>query len=52
MGLGEGVGRTCQYKRSNLSVSRICLGTMHFGSSAPRAEAFRIMDRSIDSSVG
>jgi NDP-hexose C3-ketoreductase / dTDP-4-oxo-2-deoxy-alpha-D-pentos-2-ene 2,3-reductase len=33
---------------SNLQVSRICLGTMHFGSSAPKAEAMRIMDKALE----
>ena len=34
--------------RANLSVSRICLGTMHFGSSASREESFRIMERCLE----
>ena len=34
--------------RSNLTVSRICLGTMHFGPYATEAESFRIMDRAIE----
>jgi aryl-alcohol dehydrogenase-like predicted oxidoreductase len=34
--------------RANVSVSRICLGTMHFGVSAGREEAFRIMDRALE----
>jgi aryl-alcohol dehydrogenase-like predicted oxidoreductase len=34
--------------RSNLSVSRICLGTMHFGSKAPQDECFKIMDRALE----
>ena len=34
--------------RSNVSVSRICLGTMHFGGIAPEAEAFKIMDKALE----
>jgi aryl-alcohol dehydrogenase-like predicted oxidoreductase len=34
--------------RSNLSVSRICLGTMHFGGVAEEAECRRIMDRALE----
>jgi aryl-alcohol dehydrogenase-like predicted oxidoreductase len=33
---------------ANIEVSRICLGTMHFGSWTPREEAFHIMDRSLE----
>jgi len=34
--------------RSNLTVSRICLGTMHFGRIADEAESFKIMDRALE----
>jgi len=34
--------------RSNLTVSRICLGTMHFGGVADEATSHRIMDRALD----
>lgn len=34
--------------RSNLTVSRICLGTMHFGGMTPEEEAFKIMDRALE----
>ena len=34
--------------RSNLTVSRICLGTMHFGRVTPEQEAFKIMDRALE----
>ncbi len=34
--------------RSNLSVSKICLGTMHFGPYATQEDAFHIMDRALD----
>jgi aryl-alcohol dehydrogenase-like predicted oxidoreductase len=34
--------------RSNLKVSRVCLGTMHFGRVTPEDEAFRIMDRALE----
>jgi len=37
--------------RSNLSVSKICLGTMHFGPYATQEDAFRIMDRALDLGV-
>jgi len=33
---------------ANIEVSRICLGTMHFGSWTSREEAFRIMDRALE----
>jgi aryl-alcohol dehydrogenase-like predicted oxidoreductase len=34
--------------RSNLTVSRICIGTMHFGPRTSEKEAFRIMDRALE----
>ena len=34
--------------RSNLTVSKICLGTMHFGSRASEEESFAIMDRALE----
>jgi aryl-alcohol dehydrogenase-like predicted oxidoreductase len=34
--------------RSNLTVSKICLGTMHFGPYASEEESFRIMDRALE----
>jgi aryl-alcohol dehydrogenase-like predicted oxidoreductase len=34
--------------RSNLTVSKICLGTMHFGSYATEEESFRILDRALE----
>ena len=34
--------------RSNLTVSRICLGTMHFGTQASEQESFEIMDRALE----
>ncbi len=34
--------------RSGLRVTSICLGTMTFGSTTPRAEAFRILDKAYD----
>src|SRR4051812_49023705 len=33
--------------RSNLTVSRICLGTMHFGSRASEEESHRILDEAL-----
>lgn len=37
--------------RSNTTVSRICLGTMHFGSKADEKESFRIMDCALENGV-
>lgn len=37
--------------RSNMSVSKICLGTMHFGGYTPEDEAFRIMDRCLEMGI-
>ena len=37
--------------RSNLSVSRICLGTMHFGTATSEEEAFRIMDKALEMGI-
>ena len=37
--------------RSNLTVSKICLGTMHFGPVTPEDEAFRIMDRALEMGI-
>ncbi|MEM7033742.1 MAG: aldo/keto reductase, partial [Chloroflexota bacterium] len=37
--------------RSNLTVSRICLGTMHFGGPTSEAEAFEIMDAALDMGI-
>lgn len=37
--------------RTNLTVSKICLGTMHFGPKASEEEAFRIMDRALESGI-
>ena len=34
--------------RSGLSVSRLCLGTMNFGSLTPPADAHVIMDRALE----
>ena len=34
--------------KSNLIVSKICLGTMHFGGTTPEDEAFAIMDRALE----
>ncbi len=34
--------------RSNLTVSKICLGTMHFGGATPEEEAFKIMDKALE----
>jgi len=37
--------------KSNLTVSRVCLGTMHFGNRTPEAEAFKIMDRALEMGI-
>lgn len=37
--------------KSNLKVSRICLGTMHFGNRTSEEEAFKIMDRALDMGI-
>ncbi len=42
---------TTRLGRSNLEVSRICLGTMHFGTRTPEAEAFKIMDRALEMGI-
>ncbi|MBC8077554.1 MAG: aldo/keto reductase [Chloroflexales bacterium] len=40
--------RYAKLGRSNLAVSKICLGTMHFGPYASEEESFRIMDRALE----
>jgi len=37
--------------RTNLSVSRICLGTMHFGVYASEEESWRIMDAALEAGI-
>ena len=37
--------------RANLTVSKICLGTMHFGPYASEEESFAIMDRALDMGI-
>ena len=37
--------------RSNLIVSRVCLGTMHFGVYATEEECFKIMDRALEMGI-
>lgn len=37
--------------RSKLSVSRVCLGTMHFGGYTSQEEAFKIMDRCLEMGI-
>ena len=37
-----------QLGRTGLKVSRICLGTMNFGSQTDEKESFRIMDRALE----
>lgn len=40
-----------QLGRSNMMVSKICLGTMHFGPYADEEESFRILDRTLEMGV-
>lgn len=45
---------TMQYAnlgKSNMSVSRICLGTMHFGSRTSESDSFQIMDRALEMGI-
>ncbi|MHB8626886.1 MAG: aldo/keto reductase [Aggregatilineales bacterium] len=37
--------------RSNLTVSKICLGTMHFGDYTPESDAFQIMDKALEMGI-
>ena len=37
--------------RSNMMVSKICLGTMHFGPYADEKESFRILDRTLEMGI-
>lgn len=37
--------------RPNTLVSKICLGTMHFGLYAPQGESFRILDRALEPGI-
>ena len=37
--------------KSNMSVSRICLGTMHFGSRTSEQDSFKIMDRALEMGI-
>ena len=37
--------------RSNMTVSKICLGTMHFGTVTPEDESYRIMDRALEMGI-
>lgn len=34
--------------RANVTISKICLGTMHFGTYTPEEEAYRIMDKALE----
>ncbi len=40
-----------QLGKSNLTVSRICLGTMHFGPRTSESEAFKIMDKALEMGI-
>jgi aryl-alcohol dehydrogenase-like predicted oxidoreductase len=37
--------------RANVTVSKICLGTMHFGTLATEEESFRIMDKALEMGI-
>jgi aryl-alcohol dehydrogenase-like predicted oxidoreductase len=37
--------------KSNMTVSRICLGTMHFGGRTPEEEAYEIMDKALEMGI-
>jgi len=37
--------------KSNLEVSKVCIGTMHFGSRTSEDEAFAIMDKALDMGI-
>lgn len=37
--------------RSNMTVSKICLGTMHFGTVTPEDESYRIMDKALEMGI-
>src|SRR5258708_38964385 len=37
--------------RSNLTVSKVCLGTMHFGDVTAEKEAFQIMDKALEMGI-
>jgi aryl-alcohol dehydrogenase-like predicted oxidoreductase len=41
----------CQLNRTNLRVSRLCLGTMNFGLPVDQAGATRMLDRSIEAGI-
>jgi aryl-alcohol dehydrogenase-like predicted oxidoreductase len=43
--------QTKRLGKSAISVSKICMGTMTFGSQADEATAFRILDRSLDAGI-
>jgi aryl-alcohol dehydrogenase-like predicted oxidoreductase len=37
--------------RSNMTVSKICLGTMHFGTITPDDESYKIMDKALEMGI-
>jgi aryl-alcohol dehydrogenase-like predicted oxidoreductase len=43
--------KTTKLGKSNLDVSRVCIGTMHFGPRTTEKEAFRIMDKALDMGI-
>ncbi len=49
--IGETFVRYTKLGKSNLEVSNICLGTMHFGSRNTEEESFAIMDKALDMGI-
>jgi aryl-alcohol dehydrogenase-like predicted oxidoreductase len=43
--------KTTKLGKSNLDVSRVCIGTMHFGPRTSEQEAFRIMDKALEMGI-
>jgi len=43
--------KTTKLGKSNLTVSRVCLGTMHFGPRTSEGEAFKIMDKALEMGI-
>ncbi|MCA9896398.1 MAG: aldo/keto reductase, partial [Anaerolineae bacterium] len=37
--------------KSNLQVSQVCLGTMHFGSRTSEEDSFKIMDKALEMGI-
>ena len=37
--------------KSNLTVSRVCLGTMHFGPRTSESDCFKFMDKALEMGI-